>query len=56
LAPFTKFTQACKRTPDGEHGFWIIPWDHSNRDFVYPAIDDSIYRGYMTAYDLKTVN
>lgn len=56
LAPYLAFTKACQNTPNGEVGCWIIPWDHSNRDFVYPAIDDDVYRGYMTGYDLKSVS
>lgn len=55
LAPCSTFSRACQRTPNGEIGRWIIPWDHQNRDFVYAAIDDTVYRGYMTGYDLKTV-
>jgi hypothetical protein len=55
LAPCSAFAKACKNTPNGEGGGWIIPWDQLNKDFIYTAIDDSIYRGYMTAYDLKTV-
>ena len=56
LAPGSTFALACKNTPDGFKGYWIIPWDHRNSDFVYAAVDDTVYRGHMTAYDLKMVS
>lgn len=55
FGPMLAFYNAVNKTPEHAVGKYVIPWDHKNFDYVYPACPNKVFKGRTTLINLKSV-